>query len=176
MSAANTQEIEGKVAYEVSETDGVTDEKLRKSNIRFIREQWVYEKIQGIIVQANHDAHWNLNITNMEPLQFAEYADGGYYDWHFDALGAPYGENSKYAGKIRKLSMSVLLNESDEFEGGTFEVHAGFKDNAPVSKAAELNHVGDVIVFPSLVPHRVKPVTKGVRKSLVCWVLGPPFA
>jgi len=32
-----------------------------------------------------------------------------------------------------------------------------------------------IIVFPSDMEHRVAPVTKGIRYSLVVWFLGPPF-
>jgi hypothetical protein len=34
---------------------------------------------------------------------------------------------------------------------------------------------GSIIVFPSFLWHRVKPVTRGVRYSLVLWHLGYPF-
>ena len=34
---------------------------------------------------------------------------------------------------------------------------------------------GDLLFFPSYLPHEVTPVTKGVRYSLVMWFLGYPF-
>lgn len=175
LAARSIEKKEGKVIYDGSDIAGISDKQLRNSDIRFIAEQWIYEKVQQLIVQANQDGLWNLSITDMEPLQLAEYGPGGYYDWHFDALGAPYDRSSRYPGKVRKLSMSVLINDSDEFDGGDFEVHAGYRNNAPVTRTAELVKTGDVIVFPSLIPHRVAPVTWGIRKSLVCWVVGPPF-
>jgi PKHD-type hydroxylase len=69
----------------------------------------------------------------------------------------------------RKLSLTLLLN--DDFEGGEFQVNDGKEEMAitvPMNK-------GRVVLFPSFMIHRVKPVTKGVRKSLVVWVLGPKF-
>jgi PKHD-type hydroxylase len=48
----------------------------------------------------------------------------------------------------------------------------------------ELHHVqqaqnvltkGSIIIFPSFVWHRVKPVTEGTRYSLVLWNLGKPY-
>ena len=32
-----------------------------------------------------------------------------------------------------------------------------------------------VLLFPSYLLHRVKPVTKGTRRSLVLWISGPKF-
>jgi PKHD-type hydroxylase len=34
---------------------------------------------------------------------------------------------------------------------------------------------GAVVMFPSYLMHRITPVTKGVRKSLVLWVGGNTF-
>ena len=34
---------------------------------------------------------------------------------------------------------------------------------------------GQMVIFPSETIHRVTPVTKGIRKSIVGWVIGPPF-
>jgi predicted 2-oxoglutarate/Fe(II)-dependent dioxygenase YbiX len=44
----------------------------------------------------------------------------------------------------------------------------GRVDEPFVAKA----EIGDVIFFDSRMPHRVRPVTSGVRKSLVCWIMG----
>ena len=69
-------------------------------------------------------------------------------------------------GKTRKLSMSIILNSN--FEGGDFEMR---DVNNRVPRLEE----GSIIVFPSFIEHRVVPVTKGVRYSLVAWFVGPPF-
>jgi PKHD-type hydroxylase len=80
--------------------------------------------------------------------------------------------------KIRKLSVSVLLSDPKDFKGGEFEFD--FRNHDPKDKenkqvAKELNKKGSMIVFPSFIWHRVKPVTKGVRYSLVLWYLGHPW-
>ena len=63
--------------------------------------------------------------------------------------------------------MSVLLNDPSEFTGGDFEIlEEGRK--IPLNK-------GDAVFFASFLVHRVKPVTSGVRKSLVQWFTGSPF-
>ena len=68
--------------------------------------------------------------------------------------------------------MSILLNK--DFSGGKFQfvnVYNGKK----LIQTPELKETGSVIVFPSFMEHRVAPVTKGTRYSLVTWFLGPPF-
>ena len=39
----------------------------------------------------------------------------------------------------------------------------------------EIGAKGSIVVFPSFVFHRVRPVITGTRYSLVCWNLGKPF-
>ena len=71
----------------------------------------------------------------------------------------------------RKLSMTLLLNKS--FEGGDFEFASYNKEKCDIA-SVEMNQ-GDIVVFPSWMEHRVAPITKGIRYSLVTWFLGPPF-
>ena len=79
-------------------------------------------------------------------------------------------------GKLRKLSMTVSLTNPDEYEGGDLEFDFRNQDEASQPRICEeIRPKGSVIVFPSFVWHRVKPVTKGIRHSLVCWNLGYPF-
>ena len=65
----------------------------------------------------------------------------------------------------KKLSFSLILNEN--YEGGELE----FKDS---NENISLNlNKGDMVIFPSTLLHRVKPVTNKIRKSLVGWMIGP---
>ena len=77
--------------------------------------------------------------------------------------------------------MTCQLTDKSEYEGG--ELEFDLRNYAPNNKNF-INHVkttnkmtskGSIIVFPSFVWHRVKPVTKGTRYSLVIWNLGYPF-
>jgi PKHD-type hydroxylase len=89
--------------------------------------------------------------------------------------------NNPEHGKIRKLSMTCQLTDGSEYEGG--ELEFDFRNYDPhmreeakhLKQAKEILPKGSIIVFPSFVWHRVKPVTKGVRYSLVMWNLGYPF-
>ena len=75
-------------------------------------------------------------------------------------------------GHVRKLSMTVLLN--DNYEGGEFQFVTYNKEECDIN-TPEFNKTGSIVVFPSDVEHRVTPVTKGIRYSLVVWFLGSPF-
>lgn len=72
-----------------------------------------------------------------------------------------------YQGIIRRLSFTILLNNKEDFKGGEFEVYEG--KNGIIVKEQE---IGNILVFPSYVMHKVSPVTKGERYSLVGWVTG----
>jgi PKHD-type hydroxylase len=83
-----------------------------------------------------------------------------------------FGEKFGNDAEPRKLSLTLLLNDdNDDFEGGEFQINNG-KQETPITVDM---FKGRAVLFPSFMIHRVKPVTKGVRKSLVVWVLGPKF-
>ena len=138
----------------------------RKSKVKWCPQSkkwmWVYEKLHNLISEANNSM-WKMDITHMrEQIQYTEYYEGGgHYDWHMDCgIGI---QNQ------RKLSVTVQLSDSDEYEGGELEFNLG--GQYPKAKRGK----GNVIIFPSFYLHRVTPVTKGTRKSFVLWVGGEPY-
>ena len=152
------------------------DNKNRISDIAWSSEQWVYDLIWPYMMGANENAGWQYDITSAESAQITRYKKGGFYNFHRDGLAchlAKYNntENAFFHDKVRKLSMTILLNDS--FEGGQFEFASYSKEDCNITPL-EMNK-GQIVVFPSHTEHRVAPVTKGTRYSLVCWFLGPPF-
>ena len=147
---------------------------VRKSDVIWLNEQWIYELIWPFMANANERAEWKYNVVGTESCQLTRYTKDGFYTWHMDSLGS-HSEvfddpNNKFLyGYTRKLSMSVILNS--DFEGGEFELaFLKKKDQVPAVLPS-----GSVIVFPSSMHHRVAPVTKGIRYSLVAWFVGPPL-
>ena len=101
-------------------------------------------------------------------MQITKYKKNGHYEFHQDGNGFTSfdtPENKILHGKTRKLSMTIVLNE--DYEGGEFEF---FDDKNLIREK-----IGTVIVFPSYMVHKVRPVTKGTRYSLVAWFCGEPF-
>jgi PKHD-type hydroxylase len=152
--------------------------KKRDSNICWFNDRWIYKEIHPYIQQANQRAGWNFQWDWTESCQFTIYKKGQYYDWHCDSWDKPYKEEGPTKGKIRKLSSTIQLTDPKEYEGG--ELEFDFRQYDPDKKrktqiCKEISPKGSIVVFPSFVWHRVKPVTKGLRYSLVIWNLGYPF-
>ena len=122
----------------------------------------MYNQINSFIQQTNlnHFGFDDIQIT--EQAQFTEYPEGGFYDWHMDS-----DVNMKHEPPVRKISMTCLLSHESQFEGGDLEI------TAP-GKFAKLKQ-GHAVMFASFLNHRVAPVTRGVRQSLVMWFGGKPF-
>ena len=153
--------------------------KKRKSNIVWMNDRWIYKEIQPYIRIANQSAGWNFEWDWSESCQFTKYKLNQFYDWHCDSWNKPYDKpkDPNSHGKIRKLSVTVSLSDETEYEGGDFEFDFRQSDegsNQP-QVCKEIRPKGSVVVFPSFVWHRVKPVTSGTRYSLVMWNLGWPF-
>ena len=163
----------------VSEDDIKDVSKKRKSNIVWMNDRWIYNEIHPYIHTANKNAGWNFQWDFSESCQFTKYKLNQFYDWHCDSWNKPYNRPKQpdRHGKIRKLSVTVSLSDENDYEGGDFEFDFRNDDkgsNQP-RLCKEIRPKGSVVVFPSFVWHRVKPVTSGTRYSLVIWNLGWPF-
>lgn len=154
--------------------------KKRNSKIVWMDDRWIYNEIMPFVHEANKNAGWNFNFDWAETCQFTKYGKNQYYDWHCDSFELPYNQpnNTNLHGKIRKLSVTCSLSDPSEYKGGELE----FNFNNPektnkqnIRKCLEILPKGSLVVFPSFVWHRVCPVTKGTRYSLVIWNLGYPF-
>ena len=161
-----------------SEEELESIEKKRKSDVVWLSGYWLYRELHPYIQQANERANWNFQWDWSESCQYTEYKEGQFYDWHCDSNPTPYDkpDDPNTNGKIRKLSLILSLSEPEEYEGG--DVEFGFHDNdgnKQPSICEEVRPRGSLIIFPSFVWHRVKPVTRGIRHSLVCWSLGQPY-
>ena len=139
---------------------------------------WLYKTIQPYVAEANKNSGWNFEWSITEQCQFTVYKKNQFYNWHQDSSFRKYGKNvGSLEGKIRKLSMTVLLNDPKEYEGGgfLFDLTTPEDKKKNIVKAKELTSRGSIIVFPSFIWHKVEPITKGTRYSLVAWNCGNPW-
>jgi len=144
---------------------GGTDTKKRVTTISWLpfKEMGhMYTDLNNFIQKCNENHFGFGDIRITEQAQFTEYPEGGFYDWHMDC-----DVNMQHEPPVRKISMTLLLNDPSEFEGGDLELMAP-------GKFAELKQ-GHAIVFASFLNHRVNKVRRGVRQSLVVWFGGKPF-
>jgi len=125
----------------------------------------MYKQIENqlSIVNLNHFGFDGVTLT--EPAQFTEYPKGGFYDWHMD-LNA-FGQEGQ--NPIRKISMTLLLSDPKDFTGGDL-LFSEMGDNKPLPLKQ-----GQAIFFASFLRHKVAPVKKGIRRSMVMWFGGPPL-
>ena len=149
-----------------------TDHEQRKTAVSFItdKENMMNEIVWGFIRQANAE-FFNYNLEYFQAIQFARYRDGGHYDWHQDA------SPQDLANEGRKLSLTMSLTDDTKYDGGLLQFYNGDKpyEDKDHDIEKDIKSVGTVIVFDSRDWHRVTPVTKGVRHSIVCWTVGPNF-
>lgn len=122
---------------------------------------WAFRRVTDITTAIN-DQFFQFDLFGMiEGFQFTRYdAPNGRYGMHIDKY---------FGGSIRKLSLTIQLSSSEDYEGGDLLLQtADIPDVMPTEQ-------GKLIAFPSYVLHEVKPVTKGTRYSLVAWITGKPF-
>lgn len=140
----------------------------RHSEVKWMNQNqdnhWLYSKLSTITNNIN-DNFYKFNLSGMyEAIQHTTYKPDMHYGWHVDS-----GVNNRSTIVPRKLSITIQLSDPESYEGGDLEIWTGGKPEIAVRAK------GAVVAFPSFRLHRVTPVTKGVRHSLVVWVGGPNF-
>ena len=147
------------------------NEKLRACQIHWVREHGILSRsLFQFLLEAN-DTKFRYSVFNYQRSvgsdvpQFTKYNKGGFYDWHKDSVPTNPDRTD------RKITLVANLSDPESYDGGDLEFFNGpAKPDAP-SKRQQ----GSVICFDSRDWHRVCPVTRGVRYSLVLWLWGPAF-
>ena len=143
---------------------GNSNAQIRRSQVVMLGNEskydWIYERLWAAAQECNRQ-FFCVDIAGVEAnVQLARYdsSDRGFYDWHTDFAGLR---------PLRKISISIQLSRPEDYDGGELELLFG---TAPqrLDKAR-----GSFLAFPSFMLHRVTPVTRGTRWSLVAWILGP---
>lgn len=145
-------------------------EEIRKSKTGWLAYSedtaWIYDRLSHIVTHLNAK-FWQYDLTGFrEQFQFTLYDEAdSHYTWHVDTV-----QDSNLPVSIpRKLSMVMQLSDPIDYDGGELQLKTG-----PIDTTIQ-KEKGLVVAFPSHTLHRVTPVKKGIRKSLVVWISGPPF-
>jgi len=144
----------------------VGGENYRSSDLFWLKHndmsaRWVFDRLRDFVVDWNAKTY-AFEIEECSDLQLTHYKVGQHYDWHADLGHSLYSR--------RKISLAVMLSEPASHEGGHLEFFSSdTRRPRPIVKQ------GDVVVFPAWMKHRVTPVTRGERWSLIGWWSGPPF-
>jgi predicted 2-oxoglutarate/Fe(II)-dependent dioxygenase YbiX len=142
---------------------GNSNAQIRRSQVVMLgaekKYDWLYDRIWAAAQECNR-LFFCVDIAGVEAnIQLARYdsSDRGFYDWHTDFAGIR---------PLRKISISIQLSAPEDYDGGDLELMYGSQPQA-------LDRTrGAFIAFPSFMVHRVTPVTRGTRFSLVAWILG----
>ena len=178
---------------------------VRDSEVCWFNDQWMYDLIYPYLNTANKTAGWHWQFDHSESFQFTKYTSNGFYGWHADGSSDHPGKYKRYipgitpndsvdnlgysnkiprgftddpkmVGKVRKLSMTINLNNPGEYSGGNLKFDFGpHADGERYHECTEIRPQGSIIIFPSFVYHQVTPIEKGTRFSLVLWTLGDPW-
>lgn len=144
----------------------------RSSDISWIQRQqhteWIFRRYDGAVNRLN-TLLFHVDVQPLRYLQFTKYYEpGDHYEWHWDMQIAP-PPNIPEVVQQRKISVVTQLNDPEEYEGGVLQV-------APCGVIRDVpRERGGTVAFLSFVNHRVTPVTKGTRYSLVGWCEGPDW-
>jgi PKHD-type hydroxylase len=147
---------------------------LRMSRVGWVdphgEARWAVERLLAVAAAANQ--RWRLDVDGLEEdLQYTLYdRPGSHYTWHHDGLEAGVED--------RKVSLVVQLTDPAEYEGGDLEFLEVATDYSPGEREAYLAQArarGTVVSFCSFEYHRVTPLVRGTRRSLVAWLSGPPL-
>ena len=158
ISAAARQQPEEKATI-FSAAEGV--DQIRLCSVQWLADEWIQDLLWSYVSEANANS-FKCDVSNRAEMQISTYrgTEGGHYHWHHDV------QWNGHSDWDRKLSVTVQLSHSDEYEGGDFEFDE-LKTNA------DFRSRGTVLVFPSYLRHRIQPVTAGTRCALVAWFFGP---
>ena len=153
--------------YKAEIMSGVNKPDIRQGNIKWIDDDKLYHLLDDVMNVINKNSRWNLRISRIEPVQYGIYDVSDFYGWHND-------QGSEPSSLVRKVSMSLFLNDPDEYEGGELDIEHHSPIINPRYDSLKLD-TGYSVFFESHMWHRVRPVKSGVRKSLVAWFSGPPY-
>jgi PKHD-type hydroxylase len=173
----------------LARTGGTEDKKLNKkekkqllkkrnSNVSWLDQEWIYREIRPFLIEANKQAGWNYHFDYLESIQFTKYKLNQHYGWHVDEYPKPFDDDCKninWRGKTRKISAVIILSNPNDYKGGELMFKYFQGEKTKIESVKDFLPKGSIIVFPSYVLHKVKPVTDGLRYSLVVWTLGHPF-
>ncbi len=120
--------------------------------------EWIVERVLETVslVNANFFKFRNQGLWNMGIKEYSnEKLQNNQCTWHFDDMS-----------RGKRLGCAVVLHRA--VEGGEFEIFNGEKVSIDVK-------VGEIVIFPAFFFHRVKPVLKGKRITLLTWMYGEPI-
>ena len=162
--AEGYEDQQGEIYQYSTKTDNlkVLNENYTQRWIPTNKHKQLLDHFNEIAFKANKEMFGYDLWFNTETIQYTTYDSKvqGEFPTHTDSI--LFGKPS-----TQKLTVVVGLTDSTAYEGGMLEIDLT-KQQLQYKLSA-----GQVIIFPSMVNHKVTPVTAGIRKTLVTWYSGP---
>lgn len=140
----------------------VDDPSVRQTDVTWIepgeKTMWIFDRMDQVVSYLNF-MHFQMDLVQFDGFQYSKYKVGGHYKRHADTHSRD--------GLYRKLSMSIMLSDPEEYEGGELVLDLGGPDPLKFKPKK-----GEMIIFYSHILHSVEPVTSGNRVALVTWAMG----
>tara|TARA_E500000331_G_scaffold29436_1_gene24762 strand:- start:1081 stop:1677 length:597 start_codon:yes stop_codon:yes gene_type:complete len=163
--------LEGKDLISNQEMNDVYNKNIRSSEIYWMHQEGDEDELMPIYTEVVYkmrqinDCMWKYRVNGWEPFQYSQYDESysGHFNWHIDV----HPKFNVDDPDPRKISFSVGLSNINDYDGGDFMIKIDINE-----KVFKLDR-GDVIAFPSWMLHKVSPVTRGMRRTLVGWGNGP---
>jgi len=163
--------LEGKELISNREMNDVYNKNIRSSEIYWMKEEGDEDELMPIYTDVTYkmrqinDCMWKYRVNGWEPFQYSQYDESysGHFNWHIDV----HPKFNVDDPDPRKISFSIGLSNINDYDGGDFMIKIDRNE-----KVFKLDR-GDVIAFPSWMLHKVSPVIKGLRRTLVGWGNGP---
>jgi predicted 2-oxoglutarate/Fe(II)-dependent dioxygenase YbiX len=125
---------------------------------------YIMNKIQNIF-QFINDNFYNFDLSDIREMSFLEYQKDSFMNWHND-IGIPQDEIRNFNYDTRKITLSILLSDKNDFQGGNLL----FRPDFPL-----VLDQGDVVGYPSYLMHSVAKLISGERYVLLVSANGPVF-
>ena len=173
LESINSEEVylqfnKGKVGKDFyGDIGGLPSKDIRQGKVAWIVSKDLKQLFFDTVQKINITSKWHLNITSISDIQYGIYNVGDFYNWHIDQHTGPNERD------VRKISMSCFLNE--DYEGGELDIELDMPEWKDERYRSFKEKSGSIIFFHADAWHRVRPVTSGVRKSLVAWFSGPAY-
>ena len=163
--------LEGKELISNQEMNDAYNKNIRSSEIYWMHQEGDEDELMPIYTDVTYkmrqinDCMWKYRVNGWEPFQYSQYDESysGHFNWHIDV----HPKFNVDDPDPRKISFSVGLSNINDYDGGDFMIKIDRNE-----KVFKLDR-GDVIAFPSWMLHKVSPVIKGLRRTLVGWGNGP---
>ena len=124
---------------------------------------WILKRIWEIALKTNK-MYYDFDISTISESFLLECSKNSVFNWRTDI--------GKGSASTRKISIVLFLSDRVAYEGGQLS----FRILEEYDEIKEIPQIqGNLLLFPSYLPYKITPVTRGIKYVLNTWVNGNAF-